>query len=174
MFLLNALHKAALPAAPGAPPPASAAAVAAWAANPTCAAFDADLVAALSTPAGAAAAAAFLDAVIADAQAHALLPLSLLRSFSHPLHAQVFDDAVGGRGFHAFGAVPMRRSAAEFLLREPLARALLPQDVTAGLAARVCVLDAVIATAAAGAQNLSVAPPPALPAAHAAWWVFAA
>jgi hypothetical protein len=56
-------------AAAAAAPPPCAADVASWRASRELAAFDADLLAALGTPAGAAAAAAFLEAATRDAQA---------------------------------------------------------------------------------------------------------
>jgi hypothetical protein len=92
------------------------------------------------------------------------------------LPAQEFDTW-GGRGFHKFADVPMRRSAAEFLLRAPLSdqgAGALPGGVRGALAARLAALDAAIAAAAAEPGELRVgAPPAALPAAHAAWWLFA-
>lgn len=133
--------------------PTSVAQVAAWSSSPEHAVFAQNTLRALRSAAGTAAVCAFLDHATADALEY---------------------DMWGGRGFHRFQDVPMRRSAAEFLLAEALEQRRLAPEADAALAARLAELDDVIAAAhgAGEAYPLSPAPPAALPHAHAVrWWL---
>ena len=144
MFLCNAALLANRGAANA---PGTTEQVAAWAESREYAAFRAHLARALHSPAGLAAVCAYLDQALADATEY---------------------DLWGGRGFHRFADVPMRRSAAEFLLA--CATDLSP-DAATGLTARLIALDNAIESAAAEAHGLSVTAPDALPHSHAVrWW----
>ena len=144
MFLCNAALLANRGAANA---PGTAVQVAAWAQSREYAALRAHLARAVHSPAGFAAVCAYLDQALADATEY---------------------DVWGGRGFHRFADVPMRRSAAEFLLA--CVTDLSPDAATA-LKARLIALDNAIESAAAEAHGLSVAAPDALPHSHAVrWW----
>jgi hypothetical protein len=148
MFLCNAALLASRGAA-GAP--GTAEQVAAWAQSREHAAFKQQLLRALRSQSGAAAVVAYLQLARADALEY---------------------DLWGGRGFHKFGDVPMRRSAAEFLLAEPLEQRSLAPETLATFAAGLAALDDAIESAAGEAHGLAVAPPGALPHAHAVRWWF--
>ena len=149
MFMCNS----ALQASSGAANAPSAAQVTAWAQTAEHAAFREHILRAVCSPAGTAAVCAYLDHAVADASEH---------------------DMWGGRGFYKFEDVPMRRSAAEFLLHEaPLAcLAGLPAAAAAAVTARLTALDNAIAAAAALSHTQSNAVPAALPNPHKArWWL---